>query len=238
MYVTTQGIVLRRIPYKNKLIISNIYTKEYGLVAFMIKKTKEQVILSQPLNIVEITYRHSRKNKIHYVVDCSPSYIYKTLNTNGQKMLFAMFISEVLNKCLREKSIPIYQFIVEAFKWLDGVGSYISGFDSLFLIKFCEQSGIQPSFENVNTQLPFVLNMIEGKYVNNRGQFFKNKNIIPPEQSKDIFNFSKITFDDLARNFITIKNPNAMLDHLIKYISIHLVNISNLKSLKVYKELI
>ena len=79
MFVTTRGVVLRTYPFKDKKLISKIYTEDKGLVSFIIKKNKDQIILSQPLNIVEITYRESNTHSLFYINDCSAEYVYLSL---------------------------------------------------------------------------------------------------------------------------------------------------------------
>ena len=119
MFVTTKGIVLRTHPFKDKKLISKIYTEDRGLVSFIIRKNKDQIILSQPLNIVEITYRESNTRSLFYITDCSVEYVYGDLMTNGEKLSFALLISEVLNKCLTEINIELFDFIINSFKWFD-----------------------------------------------------------------------------------------------------------------------
>ena len=40
--------------------------------------------------------------------------------------------------------MELYNFIILAFKWLDQAGQNYSGFNNLFLIKFCQIVGIAP----------------------------------------------------------------------------------------------
>ena len=237
MFVTTKGIVLRTYPFKDKKLISKIYTEDRCLVSFIIRKNKDQIILSQPLNIVEITYRESNTHSLFYITDCSAEYIYGNLMTNGEKLSFAMLICEVLNKCLTEINIDLFQFIINSFKWLDNTKGSIQGFDILFLIKFCNMNGIQPSSINLDLEAPYVLDIIEGKYINNINQI-NLSNIIPQKESASIYELSILEYDNLSMYNIAEKKSSIILDHLIKYISIHLADISKLNSIKILKQLI
>ena len=236
MFVTTEGIVLRTHPFKDNRVISKIYTKTHGLISFIIKKNKNQIILSQPLNIVEITYRQSNTHSLYYVNDCNVQYVYRGLVANGGKLSFAMLICEILNKSLNEANAELFQFIINSFKWLDTSSGSIISFDVLFLMKFCALNGIKPSSIHVNFKKPYFLDLNEGKYTNLNHH---NKyNIIDWEISADMYELGQLEYDDLPAWNRSIERSNIILDCLIKYISIHLVDLSQLKSIKILKELI
>jgi DNA repair protein RecO (recombination protein O) len=237
MFVTTKGIVLRTYPFKDNKLISKIYTEDRGLVSFIIKKNKDQIILSQPLNIVEITYRESNTHSLFYITDCSADYVYRDLMTNGEKLSFALLISEVLNKCLTEINIELFDFIINSFKWFDNTKGSIQGFDILFLIKFCNMNGIQPSSINLDLEAPYALDIIEGKYINNIINI-NLPHIIPQKESAIIYELSILEYDNLSMYTIVEEKSSIILDYLIKYISIHLADISKLNSIKILKQLI
>jgi DNA repair protein RecO (recombination protein O) len=237
MFVTTKGIVLRTYPFKDNKLISKIYTEDRGLVSFIIRKNKDQIILSQPLNIVEITYRESNTHSLFYITDCSADYVYRDLMTNGEKLSFALLISEVLNKCLTEINIELFHFIINSFKWFDNTKGSIQGFDILFLIKFCNMNGIQPSSINLDLEAPYALDIIEGKYINNIINI-NLPHIIPQKESAIIYELSILEYDNLSMYTIVEEKSSIILDYLIKYISIHLADISKLNSIKILKQLI
>ena len=67
MFITTSGIVLRTYPFRDKKLIARIYTKDGGLVSFIINKNKQQIVLAELLTIAEITYRDSKGRSLFYV---------------------------------------------------------------------------------------------------------------------------------------------------------------------------
>ena len=236
MFVTTKGIILRTYPFKENKIICKIFTEEKGLVSFIAKKNKEQIILSQALNIVEITYKCSNTYSLFFVSECSADYVYTNLLSNGRKLSYAMIICEILNKCINNVNVELFNFIISSFKWLDSSRGEIKGFEILFLIKFCRLNGIQPLANNVSFKAPYKLDLFEGKYTNDiQKETLKYK--ISCNESAEIYNLSKLEFNNLHGNNISILNPNKILEHIVKYISIHLSDISNLNSIKILKEL-
>ena len=144
MFVTTQGIVLRSYPFKDNRHITKVFTSDDGLLSFIIKKTKKQIILSQPFTIAEITYKKQKNTTLFHVKDVHVDYVYRDLLFNNEKIQLLIILAEILQKCLNAKNMELYNLIILAFKWLDQADQNYSGFNNLFLIKFCQIAGIAP----------------------------------------------------------------------------------------------
>ena len=237
MFITTQGIVLRTYPFRDKKLIAKIFTRDFGLISCIIKKNPGQIMLSELLTIAEITYKKSRNQNMFYLKEVRVEYVYGSLTRNPKKIQCAIMLCEILTKCLNEKNIEVYLFIINGFKFLDKQKDTWTGFESLFLIKICHVLGIQPLMDDrISKEDTFVLNIESGIFEVFVGQ--KGGVIVPPKESLEIYSLSEIPFESLASYSIT-ENLNArVLNYLILYISSHLANLSNLKSLKILKQLI
>ena len=107
MFVTTQGIVFRSYPFKDNRYITKVFTSEEGLLSFIVKKTKNQVILSQPFTIAEITYKKQKHSSLFHVKDVHVDYVYRDLLFNNEKLQLVIILSEILQKCLNAKNVTI-----------------------------------------------------------------------------------------------------------------------------------
>ena len=116
MFITTSGIVLRAYPFRDKKLIVKIFTKKAGLISCIITKNKSQIPLSQILTMAEITYKNSKQQTLLYLKDVQINYVYNSLSTNTAKIQVAMVLCEILNKCINEPSVLIYEFIISSFK--------------------------------------------------------------------------------------------------------------------------
>ena len=241
MLITTDGIVLKSYPFKDGSYIVKIFTCESGLVSFIVKKTKKQGIIYQPLTILEITYRKKENSTIYYIKDAHVEYAYRNLIFNNQKIQIAIVLSEILQKCLSEKNPELYKFIVDSFKWLDLAAENYSGFCNLFLIKFCAINGLSPyepvGFEEHPNQ---QLDLQQGIFINSCKEtdgVRRKKNIVPVKESLEILKLSKLDFKSLKTHEISPELDDSIFNYLLQYISIHLTDLSAIKSIKILKEI-
>ena len=170
-----------------------------------------------------------------YLKEGRVEYIYQSLTRNPKKIHCSVLLCEILIKCLTEPNIELYQFIIDGFKFFDQQKNNWVGFDSLFLIKLCSTLGIQPLMNNVSTQTPFILNLQGGCFESFVGQ--GEGEAVPQKESLEIYNLSKLSFQDLEFYSLPEDLNYRVLNYLILYISNHLCDLSKLKSLKILKQL-
>lgn len=236
MYVSTKGFVLRCYPFKDNKIIARIYTKDDGLVSFIVKKTKSQTILSQPLTIANIVYKKTKSSSMFYVKETSLNYIYKSIPYDIKKLNYSLVLSEILNKCAKETNEILYDFIVDSFKWVDNKKTYPCGFDTLFLIKFCELLGISPFNAEIKHDQNLQLNLKEGVFIKYAG-FIKKNELVPKKESYELLKLASQNYDELEENRISEIENKKLFNYLLLYISNQMVDVTNLKSIKILKEI-
>ena len=236
MFITTKGIVLRTYPFKDNKLIVKLFTKDDGLISSIVKKNRSQIILSELLTMAEITYKKPRNGSLCYIKECRVDYVYKSIPVCQQKISCAMILCDILNKCLQEVSVDLYEFIANSFKELDSQKQHTPSFKNLFLIKFCDIMGIGPlnGLQDINNS---VLSIKEGRYICNSSVLNK-KDIIPLNESREIRILSSLDFNDLEQHMIELNLNSSVFNYLISYISVHLTDLTRLKSLKVLKEMI
>ena len=238
MFTTTTGIVLRTYPFKDNRIISKIFTKKHGLISCIARKQKSQIILSQPLTIVQLTYRQKKTNTLIHVHDVSVEHVYKTLTTNNAKIQCALLLCAILNNCLKEVNAPAYMFIVQAFQYLDSLQKIPIGFDSLFLMKFCQIMGISPLIQDFEKLEKPTLNLKEGVFTEHNYRMSNNPNFVPTQESLEIYKLVHLNLSEITKSILEPKNNARVFNYLILYISAHLSDLSRLKSLKILQELV
>tara|TARA_B100000902_G_C27316615_1_gene921731 strand:- start:3113 stop:3814 length:702 start_codon:yes stop_codon:yes gene_type:complete len=232
MFITTSGIVLRTYPFRDKKLIVKIFTFDYGILTFIITKNKSQIALSQLLTIAEITYKHSKNKSLFYIKEVQVEHIYRSLTINRQKMEIAIIICEILNKCLKEKNEILYNFIKKTLIYLDRIEKYVEGFDTLFLIKFCDIVGVSP-FNGRNNDPDLILNIEEGLFMKE----IPHNNTITKEESYLLQKLSHLDFADLTSIKITDDLNTNLFRIMILYISIHLADLTKLKSINIFKSI-
>jgi DNA repair protein RecO len=237
MFITTSGIVLRVYPFRDKKYIAKIFTEKSGLISCIITKNKAQIPLSQILTIAEITYKMNKTHSLFYIRDVQIEYVYKSLTVNTQKIRISMVLCEILNKCINEPNILIYDFLVSAFKYLDQMSTEIVGFETLFIIKFCEILGISP-FSNTAADMNNAMLDIEAGQFIHSSEHLNNKSLIPKRESVLLYKLSKLDFYELESCYITNTLNLRLLNYMILYMSTHLSDLTNLKSMKIIPDLV
>ena len=237
MFKTTTGIILKVTQYKDRQFIANIYTRDSGIIGLIIRKTKEHIILSQPLTIAEITYRHSNNRSLFYVKEASVEYAYSDLIFNNRKLNKAVILCELLSQLLTEKNHEIYDFTVNSLIWLDKTQNDYTGFINLFLMKFCKIAGIGPTSNLVDSnEAYFQLNIADGVFQKHNNKDESNQ-LTPTLESRIIKHLCEIEFNDLQNQKTSSELHDSVFNYIINYISVHLSNIKSIKSLNIIKEL-
>ena len=106
MYLQTRGKVLSSLRYKETSIISKIYTAQKGIQSYVangVRKKNGGKVYYQPLNIVELTAYYKKNNAIHRIREIKSPIVYSSIPFHVLKSSVALFLGEVLSKCLKEE---------------------------------------------------------------------------------------------------------------------------------------
>jgi len=236
MFITTKGIVLRTYEFRDNQFIVKIFTKDDGLISCIAKKNKSLIVLSELLTIAEITYKKPKSQALTYLKEAQVDYVYQSLTINRKKIQCAIVLCEILNNCLNEINPELYDFVTKSFKYLDAHGSYLTGFDSLFLIQFCKIVGIAPLKQKAINMSGAMLDIPGGRYVDVFSEDIR-KTCVPNKESYMIYSLSSMNFCDLENCNLDFHLNSSVFNYLISYISTHLVDLTKLKSIRVLREL-
>ena len=154
-----------------------------------------------------------------------------------KKLNCCLVLCEILNKCAKEPNPRLFSFITESLKWLDCQVVYPAGFDTLFLTKFCELIGISPFNVEVINHEDLQLNLDEGVFIENIGIDESKEGLVPKHESMELLKFASMKYENLHDYKITYEMNEKLFNYLVLYISKHLVDILNLKSIKILKEI-
>ncbi|MFN7261359.1 MAG: DNA repair protein RecO [Cyclobacteriaceae bacterium] len=217
----TRGIVFRFTKYAESSIIVTIFTEHFGLQTYIVnsarsKTGKGKIALYQPLTLLEMVVYHKENATILRIKEVKCFHPYQTLTTDFKKSTIALFLTEVINRAVKEQSHTqeLGQFLFHAFISLDGLRQNIENFHLLFLIKLSRHLGFgvhQP--EEILT--PFFADDKEEK-------------ILEGLLTAD-FSFA------IQMNQVQRRN---LLDILLRFYASHVENFGELKSLSVVRELI
>ena len=231
MNYESRAIALLNHKYGEGAVIAKVFTEEYGLKSFSVKrnkskKSKNKILLLDKMNLLTINAKNNSKKEIQYLSEINLAYAYQ--NTSLKNKLIRLFIAEVLSKALidSERNINLFQFIWNTNTQIDNLENVNNNFCIIFLIQLSEFLGISPSTENID--LPYF-NLNSGNFTNIKN---KNEEIIKGE----VINYFKRLI--IKENvIIPYQSRQELIKILFRYYSIHHVNLSNIKSYEVIESL-
>ena len=125
MLQSTRGIVLRSIKYGETSLVTNIFTEQFGIQAYLVQgirtsKSNKSNLL-QPATLLDlIAYQKPEKN-LQRLKEFQNAYIYSSLQQEVIKNTIALFSVELLLRLLPEHAaLPeLFEFSFQYFKLLD-----------------------------------------------------------------------------------------------------------------------
>lgn len=158
MLQKTRGIVFRFTKYGDSSIIVTIFTEMFGLQTYIVngirsKNAKSKIALYQPLTLLELVVYHRESATIKRIKEVKCFHPYQSIQQDIRKSTLAMFITELINKAVKEESHAkdLCEFLITSFITLDTMTSNIENFHLVFLLKLGRFLGI--GVENVNEVL-------------------------------------------------------------------------------------
>ena len=237
MQVKTQAMVVQSIRYAEADLIVKMYTKELGLVSYIVrnvlksKKGKLRASFFQVGSFLEIDAIHKAKKGLNTLKEVKPSFHLKTIHSNIVKSSLVTFLFEIVSQILVEEEPDefLFEFFYKNFKYLDETDD-ISLFHVFFLLKLTSFHGCYP--DNLNMQAP--------EFDIESGQFTvasKNYNII---SGLSLINFKIILeseIEDLRNIKIKKTERKELLNNVLNYYSFHMPGYREPKSLIILEQL-
>ena len=236
MLTKNHGIVLSKLKYRDNDLIIKCYTKERGVVSYLLrgvlksKKGSSKTIYYQALSQLQFEENFKSNRSLQGIKEAKFSYIYHSVHINIYKSSIVLFLSEVLSNALREeeKNEDLFNYLEIAFQYLD-TSERFSNFHLLFLLKLTRYLGFQP--EDKNLGLPYF-NLESGIFESNNHSIYS----ISGQSLTLLKQLLGTNFDALHSIKISAKQRQEFLNVLLHYFELHLDGFKKPKSLQVLNE--
>ena len=169
----TKGIVLRSVKYGETSVIVTIFMEILGLQSYLIngvrastKKGSGKANLFQPSAILEMIIYHNELKQLQRIKEFRWSALYQHILSDVKKNAVALFMVELLTKCLKqpEANPELFHFAEDAFLHLDNAPDAIAAnFPLFFALHLPVFFGFRIS-DNYSEVRPF-LDLQEGDFV-------------------------------------------------------------------------
>jgi DNA repair protein RecO (recombination protein O) len=231
---STKGIILQKIKYSDTSVISQIYTEKFGRKSFLFKgirsgKSKIHANLLQPLFILNIVAYIKEKNELCLVKEANLFTSFTSLPFDIKKGTQAIFIAEILTKCLREEeSNPLlFSFLQNSFEYFDLVESGSANFHLLFLIKLSKHLGYYPQLLPESREVIFDVKEL----------FSGHTEIAGHEIYELLEKIIHLNYNELHNLELNQQKRNQLLDFILMFYSMHIEGMKKIKSYPILKEL-
>lgn len=240
----TKGIVLRSVKYGETSLVVTIFTELFGIQSYLVngvristKKGTGKANYFQPAAVLDLVVYHNELKNLNRIKEFKWSHIYQHIFSDIKKNAVALFMVELLTKCLKqpESNTDLFHFTEDAFLHLDQADDAVTAnFPLFFAIQLPLFFGFRIT-DNYSNQNPF-LDMQEGQFVVQQPMhphFLEGKQaevtsqllkVMQPEELKSF----KLNHDFRRNLLFTYEN----------YYTLHLQDFGTLKTLPVLREIL
>jgi DNA repair protein RecO (recombination protein O) len=238
MLVKTKAILLHHVRYSDNSLIAHFYTQEYGRLSVMVKglssrKGSAKFSYFQPLNIFNAELYHYEKRELHNLKELSLAFIPKNITGDIYRSSIALFISEILYNVIREEDMnrALYGFIESSVITLDEMTSGISNFHLWFIVSFAAYAGIGPTHTSLKS---CYFDMISGQFTSSPPT---HPDFLESRYASILNSLLTMRPEELGELLISGEERTFLLDRMLRYYSLHLPGIRQIRSLQVMKEI-
>jgi DNA repair protein RecO (recombination protein O) len=244
----TKGIVLRTVKYGETSIIVSIFTEMFGIQSYLVngvrastKKASGKANLFQPAAILDMIVYHNELGNLQRLKEFRWGYLYQHIFSDIKKNAVALFMVELLTKCLKqpEANADLFDFTEDAFLHLDESSEMVTAnFPLFFALHLAVFFGVLPNAlktglkesENLYFDLkegnftytqPDHPHFLEGKQAHITAELLR---VMQPEELEEI----KLNHD-FRRNLLYAYET---------YYTFHIQDFGTMKSLPVLKEIL
>ena len=241
MVQKTKGIVLRTIKYGETSIVVNIFTELYGIQSFLVNgvRLKGKTLKAnffQPASILEMEVYHNELKNLQRIKEYKWAYLYKTILSDVIKNSVALYMIELLQKCLKqpENNIDLFHFTVDAFMQLDIADHAVTAnFPLYFSLHLSHFFGLR--LEDDYSETNSILDLQEGRFIN---AIPHHPYFLEEEQSFYISQLLKVQHpDELTEIQLNKSTRKKILYALQDFYSLQLQDFGVMKSLPILQEI-
>lgn len=233
------GIVLDVKKHNDRNNIVTLYTRSRGRMTFVSpvgtgRSAAARYARLLPLSAIETDVNVRAGQELQRLGAVAPLAVWHDIYSNPAKQAIALFLSEFLNRLLRESAPDerMWDFIFNSIRLLDNMEKATANFHLAFLISLMPYSGIFPDTSGYE----------EGDSFDMRSASFEaflpaHGDCLTGDEARAVVTLSRMTFYNARLFRLTPPQRTRALRQILKYYSIHYPGTSQLKSLDILTEI-
>lgn len=215
----TRGIVFRFTKFGETSIIVNIFTEQFGMQSYIVNgvrstSSKSRMALYQPLTLVDLVVYHRENANILRIKEIKCLHPYQTVHADVKKSAVAMFLSEIMNKTIKEESHAgeLCAFLIQSLTMLDTMTENVENFHLVFLLKLSRFIGFGVHAKN---------EVVGGRFAS--------------EETERLLEFF-VKADYTTPIRISNEQRRDVLDLLLRFYADHIDSLGEIRSVQVLRE--
>lgn len=242
MIQKTKGIVLRSVKYGETSLIVTIFTELFGLQSYLVngvrqasKKGSAKATFFQPASILELVAYHNDFNKLQRLREYKWDFLYQHVLSDVRKNAVAMFMVELLVKCLKqpEANPDLFYFVEDALHHLDEASDAVTGnFPLFFALHLAVFFGFRVSDEY--SEEKHYLDLQEGQFTAHQPQ---HQFYLLDREASAVSDILKIMQpQELEQVFLNQEMRRRITHAIEQYYAFHVPEFGTLRTLPVLRE--
>lgn len=243
MIQKTKGVVLRSIKYGETSLIVTMFTELFGLQSYLVngvrqasKKGGAKATFFQPVSILEMVAYHNDFNKLQRLREYKWAFLYQAILSDVRKNAVALFMVELLGKCLKEPepNPDLFSFMEDALHHLDEAGDAVTGnFPLYFALHLAVFFGFRISDEYTDEK--HYLDLQEGVFtaLQPNHQFY-----LQDREAAAVSDILKVQQPQELEQVFLNQEVRRRITHAVEqYYAFHIPEFGSLRTLPVLREL-
>lgn len=239
MIQSGKGIVFHGIKYGDTSVIVRVYTRESGLLSFLVKgvRSKKGNIRPShlmPLNLVELVYEQRQNATLHYIRELKCEPVLMDMHVQPVKRGLAIFMTELVNRAIREEeqNLALFDFLAGSIQILDLNKGNLQLFPHYFCIQLSRYLGFFPSSAYRESD---CFDLMEGVFLPRHKAL---AHFLDEEESLWVKNLCTCTFEELSDLRLSPEKRRTLLDGILRYYRLHLDQFKDLQSPEILREVL
>lgn len=237
-----RGIILHTLDYAESSVVVKCYTDAFGLQSYIIngvrsnRKSGIRPSHLMPLSLLELDVYHQQNKNLQRIKELKCAPVLHRLHFDPVKRSLALFMGEVLTRCIREEDQPdaaLFSFLFHSLQWIDLTEEVPAVYPVYFMLQLSKYMGFYPKAEGLLQAKCFSLH--EGIF---RADEREGLDYIYGEMLQGFCDLYTASLESLAQNKLKPAIRRELLQRMIRYYQLHLMPFGELKSPAVLQEVL
>ncbi len=236
MLYKTRGIVLHNLKYNDKYAITQIYTEEFGRVAYLTSKEKSKnskvpKSLFHALSVIDLEVEHKNLRDIQRIKEARIHLPLSEILSNPVKSTISIFLAEFISNTTKDiqSNKILFDFILHSIRILDLSESGTANFHLVFMIRLSIFLGFYP---NADGYIPgMFFDMQNGVFVRTKPL---HPHFLNPDESRIFFLLLRMNYENMHTFSFSGNNRADIILRILEYYKLHLSELPEIKSLEIF----